>query len=246
MGSNTRDPARTLPDGSPLKNRLLLALSAGLYEDVAHDLDLKTVALGEVLYGDGAQIKHVYFPNGGVYSVTNQMRNGTLLEVATVGLEGMLGCGVFLGDPIATGQTLLQVPDGPLPRMTARHFLRHTAGAGPLRTLVMKYVQATFLQVTQCTACNALHRLEHRCCRWLLETHDRVEGDEFLLKQEFLAIMLGASRPTVSLVMGSLQKAGLLTTRYGTIRILDRKKLERASCECYQAIRSHHKRLGLV
>lgn len=245
MGSGTRTAARILPDGSLLKNRLLGALPKALYDDVAHDLELRNVELGEVLYQDGAQITHVHFPNGGVYSVTNQMKDGTLLEVATVGLEGMLGAGVFLGDPIATGQALQQVPNGRLPRMTVRHFLRHTAEAGPLRTLIMKYVQASFLQVMQCTACNALHKLESRCCRWLLETHDRVEGDEFVLKHEFLAIMLGTSRPTVTIVLGALQKARLLTTRYGKIRILDRKKLERTSCECYQAIRDGHIRLGL-
>jgi CRP-like cAMP-binding protein len=245
MGSGTRTAARTLPDGSLIKNRLLTALPKDLYDDVANDLELRDVALGEVIYEDGRPITHVHFPNGGVYSVTNQMRDGTLLEVATVGIEGMLGVGVFLGDPIATGQALQQVPNGKLPRMTVRHFLRHTDEAGPFRTLVMKYLQANYLQVTQCTACNALHRLDRRCCRWLLETHDRVDGDEFVLKQEFLAIMLGTSRPTVSLVMSALQKKGLLTTRYGKIRILDRQKLERASCECYQTIRNNHKRLGV-
>ena len=245
MGSGIRAVARTLPDGSLLKNRLLGALPKDLYNDVASDLELKDVELGEVLYEDGAPITHVYFPNGGVYSITNQMRDGTLLEVATVGFEGMLGFGVFLGDHLATGQLLLQVPNGRIPRMTVRHFLRHTVEPGPFRTLVLKYVQGNLLQVRQCTACNALHRLEPRCCRWLLETHDRVEGDEFVLKQEFLAIMLGTSRPTVTVVMGALQKAGLLTTRYGKIRILDRKKLERTSCECYQAIRNNLKRLGL-
>jgi CRP-like cAMP-binding protein len=97
----------------------------------------------------------------------------------------------------------------------------------------------------QSTACNALHKVEQRCCRWLLQTHDRVEGDAFLLKQEFLAIMLGASRPTVNRVIGGLQESGLIRTHYGRIQIVDRKKLERASCECYRVIVDHFKRLGL-
>jgi CRP-like cAMP-binding protein len=107
------------------------------------------------------------------------------------------------------------------------------------------YAQANLLQIMQCTACNALHDVTQRCCRWLLQTHDRVDGDDFLLKQEFLAVMLGVHRPTVSVVLSTLQRAGLITTRYGRIRILKRKRLEAASCECHEVIRAHFKRLGL-
>jgi CRP-like cAMP-binding protein len=97
----------------------------------------------------------------------------------------------------------------------------------------------------QCTACNALHTVKQRCCRWLLQTQDRVGAREFVLKQEFLAIMLGVHRPTVTLVMRTLQDAGLITTKYGRIRVLNRKNLEHASCECYEVIRAHFERLGL-
>jgi CRP-like cAMP-binding protein len=97
----------------------------------------------------------------------------------------------------------------------------------------------------QCTACNALHQAEERCCRWLLQTQDRLGNDEFLLKHEFLAIMLGVARPTVTLVLGTLQKAGLIANHYGRIRVLDRKNLEAASCECYEVIVGHFARLGL-
>jgi CRP-like cAMP-binding protein len=97
----------------------------------------------------------------------------------------------------------------------------------------------------QGTACNALHGVKQRCCRWLLQTQDRVGSSEFLLKQEFLAIMLGVQRPTVTLVMGTLEDGGLIRTRYGRIRVLKRKQLERAACECYEVIRAHFQRLGL-
>ena len=245
MGSNVRRTSRLLPDNSPLENRLLTSLPADVYREIVGDIDMIDVTLGQVLVEDEARVGHVYFPNGGVYSITTSMRDGSMVEVATVGREGMLGVNVFLGDPQGTGRALQQVPDGRLPRMSVRAFLRHTAGEGPFRDVVMRYAQANFLQVMQCTGCNALHGIENRCCRWLLQTHDRVEGDEFNLKQEFLAIMLGASRPTVSVVMGSLQDAGLIGGRYGRIRVLDRKKLERASCECYAVIVGHFKRLGL-
>jgi hypothetical protein len=187
----------------------------------------------------------VYFPNGGVFSVTNEMTRGELVEVATVGREGMLGIGVFLGDRCGAGKTFQQVPDGPCVSMPVARFVAATAAAGPFRDVIGLYAQANLLQIMQCTACNALHDVRQRCCRWLLQTHDRVDGDEFVLKQEFLAIMLGVNRPTVTLVMGKLQDAGLVATHYGRIRVLNRKRLETASCECYGVIRAQFRRLGL-
>jgi hypothetical protein len=187
----------------------------------------------------------VYFPNGGVFSVTNAMRDGQLVEVATVGCEGMLGIGVFLGDRAGAGRTFQQVPGEPFPSMAAKRFVRESAVAGPFREVVALYAQANLLQIMQCTACNALHDVKQRCCRWLLQTQDRVDSDAFVLKHEFLAIMLGVQRPTVTLVMGRLQAAGLLSTRYGRIRVLNRRRLEQASCECYAVIQAHFERLGL-
>ena len=246
MRSSTRGSTpRLLSNGFPLKNRLLATLPAEVYAQVAKDLRLIEVVVGKALLDHGAPVRDVYFPNGGVYSVTNQMRDGELVEVATVGTEGMLGVSVFLGDLLGTGRTLQQVPNGLLPAMPVAKFIKHTAQPGPFREVVARYAQAHLLQVMQCTACNALHRLEQRCARWLLQTHDRVGADEFLLKQEFLAIMLGASRPTVTVVMGTLQKAGSISSRYGRIRILDRKKLEKASCECYEVILGQFRRLGV-
>jgi len=239
-----RTATRLLPDGSPLRNRLLAALPQDVYVLVCKDIRMAEVEVGETLLESGVAISHVYFPNSGVYSVTNEMRDGRLVEVATVGFEGMLGVNVFLGDMIGAGRSFMQVPDGPLPKMTVARFLKLVAEPGPFRTAVNRYAQANLLQLMQGTACNALHALEPRCCRWLLQTHDRVGADEFLLKHEFLAIMLGATRPRVTKVMGVLQQAGSISSRYGRIRVLDRKKLERTSCECYEVIAGHFTRLG--
>jgi hypothetical protein len=173
------------------------------------------------------------------------MRDGALVEVATVGCEGMLGIGVFLGDRSAAGRTFQQVPDGLLPSMAVRRFVKESAAAGPFHDVLALYAQANLLQVMQCAACNALHNVQQRCCRWLLQTQDRVDSNDFLLKHEFLAIMLGVHRPTVTLVLGALQRSGLISTKYGRIHVLKRKKLEAASCECYEVIRAHFQRLGL-
>jgi CRP-like cAMP-binding protein len=237
--------ARVLPDGTPLHNRLLGALPARDYARIVKHLRMNTVVAGRTLQEHGTPVTDVYFPNGGVFSVTTEMRSGALVEVATVGLEGMLGIGVFLGDRSGAGRMFQQVPDGTLPSMSVDRFVKESAAAGPFRDVVALYAQANLLQIMQCTACNALHDVKQRCCRWLLQTQDRVGSSDFLLKHEFLAIMLGVHRPTVSLVMGRLQRLGLISSRYGRIRVLKRRKLEAASCECYEVIRAHFLRLGL-
>jgi CRP-like cAMP-binding protein len=237
--------ARLLPDGTPLQNRLLAALPHPDYARILKHLRMKTVVTGGALQQHGEPVTDVYFPNGGVYSVTTEMRDGQLVAVATIGREGMLGIGVFLGDRLGAGRTLMQVPDGPLPSMAVRRFIQESAAAGAFRDIVAKYAQANLLQVMQSAACNAVHDVKQRCCRWLLQTQDRVEGENFLLKHQVLAIMLGVQRPTVTLVMGRLQASGVISSRYGRIRVLKRRSLEKASCECYGVIRAQFERLRL-
>jgi len=245
MRTSPVSSARLLPDGTLLQNRLLAALPAADYARILKHLHMSRVVAGRTLQEPGTRVTDVYFPNGGVFSVTNEMRNGALVEVATVGREGMLGIGVFLGDRAGAGRTFQQVPNGRLPSMTVGRFVKESTAAGPFRDVVALYAQANLLQIMQCTACNALHDVKQRCCRWLLQTQDRVGSKDFLLKHEFLAIMLGVHRPTVTLVMGTLQQSGLISSRYGRIRVLKRRQLEQASCECYEVIRAHFQRLGL-
>ena len=245
MPSAISSSNRLLPDGSQLRNRLLAALPAADYDRLLPYLRMRAVTTGATLQAHRVKVKDVYFPNGGVYSITNQMRDGALVEVATVGHEGMLGIGVFFGDPAGMGRTFQQVADGYLPSMAVARFVTETAAPGPFRDVVNRYAQANLLQIMQCTACNALHNVTQRSCRWLLQTHDRVDDDDFALKQEFLAVMLGVRRPTVSVVLKALQREGLISRRYGRIGILQRKRLEATSCECYATIRGHFTRLGL-
>jgi CRP-like cAMP-binding protein len=234
-----------LPDGSLLHNRLLAALPRAEYERILQYVRMTSVTTGHTLHAHRVRIKDVYFPNGGVFSVTNEMQDGPLVEVATVGLEGMLGIGVFFGDRTGIGRTFQQVSNGPLPAMAAARFVKETAVAGPFRDIVNLYAQANLLQIMQCTACNALHNVTQRACRWLLQTHDRVGNDTFALKQEFFAVMLGVHRPTVTVVLRALQREHLISSRYGRIQILQRQRLEAASCECYGVISAHFARLGL-
>jgi CRP-like cAMP-binding protein len=245
--SSVRPPPAERPpptDGRP-KNRLLAALPA---HDFRHVLThLKTVPLSakQVLHKRGEPIRYVYFPNGGVCSVTAMMKNGAAVEVATVGDEGMLGIAAFFGGAAMPGESMVQVPDTNAERMTVEAFHIEIDRHGAFRDAINRYAQGTIALMMQSTACMALHHVNERCCRWLLMTQDRIRADQFTLSHEFLAMMLGSTRPTVTLVAGTLQKAGLIRYIHGRVTILDRPGLEAASCECYGTVKGEFDRLGL-
>src|SRR5688572_1539300 len=166
MHATARPSPRLLPDGTVLHNRLLAALPSVDYARLQKHLHMHATVIGRTLQEHGTPVTDVYFPNGGVFSVTNEMRDGALVEVATVGCEGMLGIGVFLGDRSGAGRTFQQVPDGPFPSMAVGRFVKESTAAGPFRDVVALYAQANLLQIMQGTACNALHSVKQRCCRW--------------------------------------------------------------------------------
>jgi CRP-like cAMP-binding protein len=199
----------------------------------------------QVFYEANGPIRDVIFMNGGVASVTTVMRDGTMVETATVGDEGLIGMEAFFGGDIATSETMLQVPDTSAEFMPVEIFKMELGRRGPLFECVQRYSQGLITLMMHSTACMALHEVQERCCRWLLMTHDRVRRDDFQLSQEFLAMMLGSTRPTVSIVAGTLQKAGFITYKHGHITIVDRQGLEAAACECYATVKGHFDRLGL-
>ena len=139
----------------------------------------------------------------------------------------------------------MQVPDSNAERLGVAAFRRETRRQGAFAELVGRYAQATVAQMMQSAACNARHHVQERCPRWLLTTHDRVGGDEFHLSHEFLAVMLGVRRQSVTVVAGTLQAAGLISYRHGRVKILDRKGLEAASCECYAVVRKRFDAIGV-
>ena len=164
------------------------------------------------------------------------------MEMATIGREGMVGLPIFLEADTMPSRAFGQVPGGAL-RITAAAFTEEIKRNGPLVRVLNRYTLALFNQVAQTTACNRVHLLEQRCARWLLQTHDRVASDQFLLTQEFLAQMLGVRRSGVSAAAGLLQKAGLIRYARGRITVLDRPGLESAACECYGVIKREFDRL---
>ena len=236
---------RRAPSDPRPKNRILAALPAEDFKRILPDLTTMPLTRRNVFQKRGEPMRYVFFPNGGVCSVTSMMTNGTAVEVATVGDEGMLGITALWGGRSMPGETMCQVQDTSVERMPLDAFVREIERRGALYESVGRYSQGALALMMQSTACMALHDVQARCCRWLLMTHDRVRTDEFHLSHEFLAMMLGSTRPTVSTVAGLLQRAGLIRYTHAKITIVDRKGLKAASCECYATIRAEFARLRL-
>ncbi len=232
------------PPAERPKNQLLASLPEADFRRLRSHLTTIPIRVKQVLYTHGEPIRDVFFPNGGVVSITTARSNGTPVEVATVGDEGMLGMEAFLtDDAVASGDTLMQVPDTNAEMLGVEEFRRELARGGALQQQVGRYVQVFIAQMMQSTACNVLHQVPHRCARWLLMTHDRMRRQDFTLSHEFLAAMLGVQRPTVSEIAARLQNAGLIRYTHGRITIRHRRGLEKASCGCYAIMRAQFDRL---
>jgi len=198
-------------------------------------MDLTALAIKAVLFEPGAAIDAVYFPISGVISLVTALEDGNIVEVATVGNEGIVGVPHVAHGSLVV-RAISQVAGSSL-RMEAATFLAEWEHPGPLRDLVQNYLPALFGQIAQAAACNRLHSNEERLSRWLLMSHDRVGVDEFLITHEFLGQMLGSRRATVTLSAGLLQAAGLIRYHRGHVTIVDREGLEGVSCECYRVIK---------
>lgn len=224
------------------KNRLLAALPSEEYKRLLPDLESVYLPHQQVIYEPNEPIKYVYFPSDAVMSLINLMEDGAGVEVGTVGNEGMVGISIFLAGDSSVNQAVTQIP-GNAVRMRADVFKHNVTPGSPLYKLLQRYTQALLSQICQSVTCNGLHSIEKRCCRWLLMTQDRVEGNQFPLTQEYLAYMLGVRRASVSEVCSLLQKAGLISYSRGSITILNRQALENTSCECYAIVKNEFNRL---
>jgi len=224
---------RPPPTGNP--NRLLAALPAADYARVLPALTVVPLTLKAILHKPGEPIRDVYFPGGGFCSILTVLEDGSMVEIATIGREGMVGVSAVLGGSPVTTTAMVQGETDTCYRMKAEAFRQEINRRDAFHELMAHYAHALFGFVAQSTACNAIHSVEQRLARWLLMARDRMSSNEFPLTQEFVAMMLGASRPTVTVVAGTLQKAGLIKYRHGRVSIVDPEKLEEASCECYRA-----------
>jgi CRP-like cAMP-binding protein len=223
-------------------NRLITALPTADRRRLLEALHPVSLTVGQPLYEPRAPIELVYFPLSGVHSIVRGSADGGMVEIAAVGNEGMVGIAVFLGGTSTPDEAFCQVP-GDLLQMRAARFRKEVHRSLALRRIMFRYTQAFIHQIAQHAACNGLHSIVERCAGWLLMTHDRVDADEFALTQESLAQMLGVRRATVTTAAGMLQEAGFIRYTRGRITIVDRRKLEHASCDCYRLIRREYRRL---
>jgi CRP-like cAMP-binding protein len=224
-----------LPPRASNPNLLLAALPDSEYTRLSGSLDSVSMRVKDFLQKPGDVLRHVYFPGDGFCSELTVLRDGTMVEVAVIGREGAAGLlNASHGRPAASAATMVQGPITTCYRMTAAAFREEMARGEAFYVAVSHYSQVLTRLVMQSTACNAVHNVEQRLARWLLTAHDRMRRDSFPLTQEFVAMMLGVARPTVAVVAGKLQKAGLIEYRRGQLTIVNREKLETAACECYR------------
>jgi CRP-like cAMP-binding protein len=217
-------------------NRLLELLEPddlGLLAPWLRDIRLEP---GTLLHEADETIQHVYFPHGGMISLTVVMRSGEAIEATMVGREGAAGILAGLGLRRAQERAVVQIA-GTAARISVPNFQAAIARSPTIQAAVVDYAGLLMACYQQSTACNALHDLESRLCRWLLQADDRAGNGRLALTQEFLAQMLGVRRTSVTMIARMLQASGMIHYRRGVIEIADRHALEQASCECYGTLR---------
>lgn len=224
------------------KNRILASLPPEDVAYLANCLSLMDLEKGRLLADPGDTITHVYFPVDCVISIMTLMESGSAIESATIGREGAYGLLAASGPREALSRAIIQVP-GRGYRANASHLHELWRRSATFRSLVERHSDALFAHAAQSVACNALHAVEARFCRWLLTCRDRIDVDTVNLTQEFLADMLGVQRTTVTAVARSLQAKGVIRYRRGVVDILDRGALKALSCECYGAVKKTYDRL---
>jgi CRP-like cAMP-binding protein len=223
-------------------NGLLSRLSQGEHRRLFSNLQSVPLAFEQVLYEARGPIEYAYFPVSGVLSFIILMEDGSGIEVATIGNEGMLGLPAFVEAGTSPHRVLVQAAGNGF-RIGAQLLLEEAAQSEHLRRLLVLYQSVFMTQISQSVACNGLHPVVKRCCRWLLMTHDRLESDELPLTHEFLAMMLGVRRASVTEVLQQLQQLGLISNGRAKVMIVNRQGLEAASCQCYQSVKDEFARL---
>ncbi|HEY8601477.1 MAG TPA: Crp/Fnr family transcriptional regulator [Thermomicrobiales bacterium] len=236
MPTRRPDPGARLID-----NRLLAALPPEEYDRIAPHCTIVHLKSSAPIYDMNARIEQVYFPLSGMISVVALMADGNMVEAGTIGREGMTGLPIFYGDDHSPLLTFAQVP-GDHARLPIAVFREALVPGTTLYRLTQLFAQSYFVLTAQSAGCNRLHPNEERCARWLLLTQDRVGAATFSLSHEFLGMMLGTRRASVTLAMSTLQRAGLITYRRGVVTITDHPGLEAATCECYGIITARYAR----
>jgi CRP-like cAMP-binding protein len=223
-------------------NRLLAALEPGDFALLEPHLELVNLTHKQVLYETGDPVTYAYFPHDAIISLVNVMEDGGTVEIGVFGHEGVLGLLSALVTREAFGRYIVQMA-GTASRIQFERLNEVRNACPELRQLIMNYGEVLLAQTFQTVSCNAVHPVEARCCRWILNMHDRADKDTLPLTHEFLSEMLGVQRSSVSVVTRTLQSAGLIRQSRGSITVTDRTGLEETACECYARVRRMYQRL---
>ena len=225
-----------------IANRILLSLPQSSLKRLQHALEFRTIAKNEPIDRLDQPIEYMHFVNRGLISFVKTMLDGRSVEIGVVGIEGISNPYALFGINKAVLETMVQIP-GTTFRIRRDKLMDIIAQDDALEEAFEKYVHFSVAAIAQTAACNRLHYLEERCCRWLLIAHDSARSDTFPLTHEFLAMMLGVQRAGVSITASALQKAGLIQYRHGQITIINRSGLEDAACECYRVMGMEYDKL---
>jgi CRP-like cAMP-binding protein len=220
-------------------NHILDLLPQADFDIVSPMLQLVELTYKQTVQKFEEDMAHAYFPTSGMISLMTVLQDEDPVEVATIGRNGLVGLPLALGVAASPHLAICQMAGEAL-RLPARSFRDAMRRAPGLERLVHLYIAWTLRSAGQGVACNALHPVEERACRWLLMLHNQAASDEFAMTQEFLAYMLGVRRQSVTVVAGALQNAGLIRYRRGVITVLDRARLEESACECYATLREYY------
>ena len=227
---------------SPQQNHLLGAIPEAEWERFAPHLTPIHLELGDVIYESGNDQPHVYFPTDSIISLLYVMENGSSAEIAIVGNEGLVGISLFMGGGTTPSRAIVQSA-GQAFRMKAHWIRDEFILAGPVQQVFLRYTQALLTQMAQTAVCNRHHHVDQQLCRWLLMSLDRLSSNELTMTQELIANMLGVRREGVTEAAGKLQHLGVIEYRRGKITVLDRPRLQRMACECYQVVKNEFARL---
>jgi CRP-like cAMP-binding protein len=237
--SNSLQPSKAVSekrrvdsDGNIISNKILLNLSREEFDQVFSKLELVRLKLHQIIYEAGETIKSGYFVNDGLISVLAVQPDGKSVEIGLIGSEGFAGLPLLVGYSSSPTRLITQ-GDGTAYRCDAETLRQLIQQLPRLEQELHRFGQRLAMQTAQIAACNRLHEVDERLARWILMSHDRILSDHLPLTQEFLAQMLGSRRASVTVAAGILQKAGLISYTRGAVKILDRKKLEEAACDCY-------------
>jgi CRP-like cAMP-binding protein len=227
------------------KNLVLASLPAAEMKSLAPYLSPVTLKMNQTLHDPGEVIDIVYFLEEGICSHVVTMQDGSTVEVGINGRDGFVGLPAVLGTGHTPNRSFMQIPGHGF-SVKATVLRELFEASRELRLLLQRAVQGLLVQTAQTAACNRVHELEERLARWLLMCHDRVQKDRIHITHEFLAMMLGTRRSTVSVAAGMLHQAGIIANSRGHVTIQNRERLEEAACECYQIVHEEYMRLGLL